>query len=361
LARRAQDAVENAARKADARNKSKGGSSSSGGGRDAKSATSSSKGKVSAVQKLSSSSPSSQKATAAGTVSIVVPIATSVPVAVSRSGRTVKRLKPFEEIAEGQQQHLKAPLRSVVTVVPPSSTIVGNVPLAATAVEPTRAAVEMMPSSQLPSAVLVNTAAPIPSSSDPSEKQVSFSQSSFLQLTQQLAPSTLQQPTGIPLTFPIKTPTAAVVGVAPTIPTVAHESAGSLISMGEVALDPEAQGTTSTISAAAAAPKLHITPSGYSTTKVPRRKPGARECMQISRRFGVKEIPQEYMDILLDYCTRGKVEHLIRMRERLDDHSRFLELQLAGLEALVKDRGESNVTVPLAPPSPGRTREGEKS
>jgi hypothetical protein len=83
--------------------------------------------------------------------------------------------------------------------------------------------------------------------------------------------------------------------------------------------------------------------------KVPRRKPGARECMQISRRFGVRAIPKKYMDTLLDYCTRGKVEHLIRMRERLDEHSRFLESQLAGLEALVQEVGETDVVVPPLP------------
>ena len=33
--------------------------------------------------------------------------------------------------------------------------------------------------------------------------------------------------------------------------------------------------------------------------KVPRRKPGARECMQMSRRFGVQVIPQRYMTTLL--------------------------------------------------------------
>jgi len=49
---------------------------------------------------------------------------------------------------------------------------------------------------------------------------------------------------------------------------------------------------------------------------------------------------------LLDYCSRGKVEHLIRMRERLDDHSRFLEAQLAGLETLVKEKGKTDVSVP---------------
>ena len=74
--------------------------------------------------------------------------------------------------------------------------------------------------------------------------------------------------------------------------------------------------------------------------------------MQISRRFGVRVIPRRYMNILLDYCSRGKVEHLIRMRERLDEHSRYLETQLAGLEALVKEKGESKVVVPALPERP---------
>jgi hypothetical protein len=41
---------------------------------------------------------------------------------------------------------------------------------------------------------------------------------------------------------------------------------------------------------------------------------------------------------LQDYCTRGKVEHLIRMRERLDEHARFLEAQLAGLEMMIEEK-----------------------
>lgn len=83
--------------------------------------------------------------------------------------------------------------------------------------------------------------------------------------------------------------------------------------------------------------------------KVPRRKPGARECMQISRRFGNRVIPKKYMDTLMDYCTRGKVEHLIRMRERLDEHTRYLESQLAGLEAQVREKGETSAIVPPLP------------
>jgi hypothetical protein len=85
-------------------------------------------------------------------------------------------------------------------------------------------------------------------------------------------------------------------------------------------------------------PVSMVSAQASSSTKAPRRKPGARECMQISRRFGAEIIPESYMDILLDYATRGKVEHLIRMRERMDDHSRYLESQLAGLEALIQDR-----------------------
>jgi len=68
-------------------------------------------------------------------------------------------------------------------------------------------------------------------------------------------------------------------------------------------------------------------------------------------------IPQKYMDILFDYCKRGKVEHLIRMRERLDEHSRFLECQLAGLEAMVKEKGESDVVVPPIPQGPDKKLE----
>ena len=84
-----------------------------------------------------------------------------------------------------------------------------------------------------------------------------------------------------------------------------------------------------------------------------RRKPGARECMIISRKFDDGVIEQKYFDVLLDYTTRGKVDHLVRIRERMDEHSRYLEAQLAGLEALVKEKGELNIKVPPGrPPNP---------
>ena len=63
--------------------------------------------------------------------------------------------------------------------------------------------------------------------------------------------------------------------------------------------------------------------------------------MQMSRRFGESVISHKYMNCLLDYSLRGKVEHLVRMRERLDDHSRFLEVRLAELHLLIKQNKEN--------------------
>ena len=81
-----------------------------------------------------------------------------------------------------------------------------------------------------------------------------------------------------------------------------------------------------------------------------KRKPAARECTQLIRRFGANVIPQESMDTLLDYCSRGKLENLLRMRQQLDEHAMFLEHQLASLEALVHEKGEVNVVVPAKQP-----------
>lgn len=85
--------------------------------------------------------------------------------------------------------------------------------------------------------------------------------------------------------------------------------------------------------------------------KETRRKPGARNCMQITRKFTAGVIEQDHFNVLMDYSKRAKVDHLIRMRERMDEHSRFLESQLAGLEALVKEKGEWDGRVPAAKPS----------
>jgi len=46
-------------------------------------------------------------------------------------------------------------------------------------------------------------------------------------------------------------------------------------------------------------PSMEDEPELIVPAKAPRRKPGARECMQISRRFGVNVIPKKYIDTLL--------------------------------------------------------------
>lgn len=41
------------------------------------------------------------------------------------------------------------------------------------------------------------------------------------------------------------------------------------------------------------------------------------------------------------------------MRERLEEHSLFLQHHIAGLEALVQERGESDIVVPAMPEKEG--------
>jgi len=163
----------------------------------------------------------------------------------------------------------------------------------------------------------------------------------------QVGNATANMPGAVPMPQGVDGPGAARVGVpgsaslaAAMRPAATYTPAGMSSTQASLPVPPAVLAYPSSAA--------HAPPPAGSASKGPRRKPGARECMQISRRFGVKVVPQNYMDILFDYCSRGKVEHLIRMRERLDDHSRMLESQLAGLEALVKEKGELDITVPAA-------------
>ena len=235
----------------------------------------------------------------------------------SRSGRTVKRGSFYDEMDEGEQ-HLKTAKQSIE---PPQK----------------RAALEshstgdsalrdQKPSTETGIQKLDTPKNTLMQSEDDKPPPEIGNSSSPAHLQKMPAVTT---PTVVPT--PLATPTVAPVSPAGAVSTPALPQVASSISQ------------LPTAEAQASAPQADVPPA-----KVPRRKPGARECMQISRRFGVKVIPQKYMDTLEDYCTRGKVEHLIRMRERLDDHSRMLEAQLAGLEALIKEKGELEITVPAA-------------
>ena len=264
---------------------------------------------------------------------VVVVVKPASPVTVSRSGRTVKKIKPYEDQAEGPQ-HLKTQVqRSGSNISSGSRT--GAVVLQHTAVKPAPlgagSAAAALPAGLLSSAIAA----------------AATTQPQGIQMATQAAAAAL----------PLQQSQASVAGVA-TLPVGATTTIMSALA--QATRPPTLMSATGPMAASATVvpnAAAYASSTKQEVAKQPRRKPGARECMQISRRFGVKEIPQEYLDILMDYCTRGKVEHLIRMRERLDEHSRFLESQLAGLEALVKEKGESDVVVPLAPPSPGRRQD----
>jgi len=145
---------------------------------------------------------------------------------------------------------------------------------------------------------------------------------------------------------------AAVTGAAASV----HDDSARTTFRRSTAEEPKAAGRNILPSAAGTPGSAAV--ADAASGKITRRKPGARECMQISRKFGSGVIDQRYFDILMDYASRGKVDHLIRFRERLDEHSRFLESQLAGLEALVRERGELDVVVPPAEPdASGATKE----
>lgn len=248
-----------------------------------------------------------------------------IAVTVSRSGRKVKRNQFHDEIIDNASQ-LKSPRQEVkssktnddVEVIPGSSRydeqgslpneVLLTAPMEDSQAETTEQVSSIEVASEIPvveweaSPQSESVAVPVPSCNEP-----------VTQIDDPAAPDD----------DPVQTP---------KIMQSEEDEIELLPPLENQAVNPmEAQTSTGSVATA---------PAGDTSkdTKQPRRKPGARECMQISRRFGAEVIPQKYMDTLLDYCKRGKVEHLIRMRERLDDHARFLESQLAGLEALVQQK-----------------------
>jgi hypothetical protein len=279
----------------------------------------------------------------------------------SRSGRTLKRSAFHDEIEEGEQ-HLKT-VRYAMDLLPGADPDpedpemeTENLPENNEEISVEEPVLET-PTVESPAPVLAPIPAPDPPPR-PTPKEVPIAiavvQEQSKAAVPVVEPAKSEAKEGTPSdkpkpqseTPPPKQQTETVKPVAPaTVPQI-KASSGEANAQPAVTppTTPAAAAFTSAPTAASASEEKQ-TPS----VKVPRRKPGARECMQISRRFGVKEIPQKYMDTLLDYCTRGKVEHLIRMRERLDEHSRLLEAQLAGLEAHVKEKGEIDIVVPPLP------------
>jgi PHD-finger len=273
----------------------------------------------------------------------------SLPVTVSRSGRTVRRSNFHDEVAEGAQ-HLKSVRSSNNMTSDPSPRCASCTPEVAPlelSNSPDKtasiictgvfAASGTTPVTEVKVGIKDGAEGPFPDAT--ADNHVAYKSETL----------SLQPTQSQPFSLPKSSLPASVVNDHMDLATTPDPA-----SMPSVAVS-----TVAAASSSCSAEETRTQPAQAKedALKQPRRKPGARECMQISRRFGVKEIPQQYMDTLLDYCNRGKVEHLIRMRERLDEHSRFLEMQLAGLESLVLEHGASDVVVPLAPPSPDRRHE----
>ena len=326
-------------------------------------------GRSSSVGRSSSSTTTTNTYAAAKSSATAQAVPAPTPVIVSRSGRTVKRSSFHDEIDEGEQ-HLKLHQH------PGRRSSVSN-----------SGSKKSSPQERSLSAKRSSITAPVvkvEETTDTPEQDV------LNEMDIAIAASTLSEDVPMPLegepvadpNDPIPVPGAPPVTEPSTSTAVATTGLDTTTLATVVSLpgiSAEATTTTTTTAdgsaavAVASVPTTTTTANTMTTTaanttnaefetlkeqvKVPRRKPGARECMQISRRFGVKVIPTKYIEILTDYCKRGKVEHLIRMRERLDEHSRFLESQLAGLEALVQTRGESTVVVPPLPEGPDKKLE----
>ena len=307
------------------------------------------------------------------TKTIIVPVAVSspTPVIVSRSGRTVKRSSFHDEIDEGEQ-HLKSSKQQVMVQVCKRASHMGTKKAATSERSGSgKRVVASVKTEELEddkSGVEGMDVVAEPYDLTPSEQQ-------------QLASTDVVGKADMDVDV---APVARRTALSQVVPTTASsresskslamETAKAVSVSDEVANSASVDfGRRTTVSSGdpvgqpAVAYQNEPAPPSASTTqnepetskevKVPRRKPGARECMQISRRFGCRVIPEKYIEILTDYCTRGKVEHLIRMRERLDEHSRYLESQLAGLLSLVKDKGDSDVVVPPLPEGPDRKLE----
>lgn len=280
-------------------------------------------------------------------------------VKVSRSGRPVKRSTFHDEIEEGDQ-HLKT--NRLATFRPKPKT-----PASQKAKSSTTSTKGTLTSSSTSSAQRKpNPSAPTPKATPVLQGNSPLKTPEILKGKPSFSSPTA--PNAAPGSIPVAPLVNTSVSPDPLVNAVTHKIVPPAPKPPPA--KPPAAPVTATPAPAATAAGTKMTDSNSSSPvpsaattaaqsneKTPRRKPGARECVQISRRFGVRVIPETYMEILTDYCQRGKVDHLIRMRERLDDHSRFLELQLATLESLVKKNGESDVVVPAIPPGPDKKLE----
>ncbi len=220
----------------------------------------------------------------------------------SRSGRMVKQSKFHDEIDEGEQHLKAAKAQSLLmsTMTSAKSSIV----------EPmtTETAVEAEP--YLPMEIDLHSQEPRPeaipsliSSNVPPNEQAIVPvdlAGAVIDATPVPAVPLPEKAKGVE-TNPVETPPAPPV--LPAIPEF-REPTTKIAPTNQAVVTVLANADTTAVSMAATPvitappiPQPEVEPPKPS--RVPRRKPGARECMQISRKFGAQVIPNKYIQILM--------------------------------------------------------------
>ena len=216
----------------------------------------------------------------------------------SRSGRMVRQSKFHDEIDEGEQ-HLKS--CKAQSLLASSATPAKQPTLKATTAERSVENVfdlSVEEADQRPSTVEPDVVSPV---EEIATSAVLTATSTVVSLPSVAPPikDDKKETDEIAVELPPAPPEPIVVApvVLPPVPSpVRNETMGPPSTATDLTpvTEPSHQALTEP-----SAPTAHVEGEAAQTSRVPRRKPGARECMQISRRFGAQVIPQKYVQILM--------------------------------------------------------------
>ena len=215
----------------------------------------------------------------------------------SRSGRMVKQSKFHDEIDEGEQ-HLKAAkaqsllmmnlAASKASSLEPMSTESTREHESAVTVEGDQPALDPRPEApQSTTSSNASEQATVPVDVD----------GAVMHTTPVSAVPSQENAKGVEIS-PIETPSAP-----PVLPVAQEVTEPVTTNQTVVPVSAAADSTPLSVPATPAVPSPPV-PQAPSVeppkaSRVPRRKPGARECMQISRKFGAQVIPSKYIQILM--------------------------------------------------------------
>lgn len=220
----------------------------------------------------------------------------------SRSGRMVRQSKFHDEIDEGEQ-HLKAAKAQSLLMSSMSST-------KSSIVEPITTETAIKSEADVPMEFDQDSADPRPELMPP---QISSNVTPIEQATVPVdAPGVDIDATPLPTIVPpekakgVEASPVETQPAPPLLPVVQElkEPATKSAPTNQPAAPVLAKADTTSVSVAAhpvvnAPPMPQPEDEPPKPSRVPRRKPGARECMQISRKFGAQVIPNKYIQILM--------------------------------------------------------------